>query len=597
MNNTIIPVKPKLSSDDYIAFDAMSLRNLIIKRLNDSGVYTDQNYLGSNLASIIDIISYSFNTLMFYLNKTSTESTFTETQLYENINNIVKLLDYKPIGYQTSTLPFRASINSTFEAGSYTIPRYSYVLAGTVSYSFNEDITFNVNQSFTSTDLTDLSNRKMVFQGTYRETPIVSAAGEKNETITINTANSLVDYFNIDVYVYEAVEQRWYKYQHVPNLYTEQTFSRSFEKRINSKYLYEITFGDGINGKRLQPGDRVIVYYLQSSGEQGIVGPGSLDSSNSTKVIFSTVNFDNIRKDIDNQQLNYITSNQFKNITFNNTVGSTLPNPVESVESIKKNAPANFKSQYRLVTKEDFETHIKINFEYFLSSVKVLNNWDYVGKYLKYFNDISIKPTQFKQILFNNILYADSCNFNNIYICGVPRVSKGSSLKYLLPAQKEIILSTIASLKPLTTEIVFVDPIYKAIDIGVNMSGTLDVLDRNACVLEVVRNGSSGRSNNSIKKDIQNIFDETFSLSDKAIGQTFDYSSFVGRLLSVDGVNQIRTRNTSTQEVYEGVSFYVWNPTYPDLDKQTVTNNLTLQDFEFMYFDNLRLLSQKIIIV
>ena len=81
-----------LAKDSYAAFDAISLRNLIIQRLNDQGTLTDQNYIGSNLASIIDIISFSFNTLIYYLNRTSSESTFTEAQLYENISRIVKLL-------------------------------------------------------------------------------------------------------------------------------------------------------------------------------------------------------------------------------------------------------------------------------------------------------------------------------------------------------------------------------------------------------------------------------------------------------------------------------------------------------------------------
>lgn len=68
-NETTLTNQYPLPKDSYAAFDAISLRNLIISRLNEQGVYTDQNYLGSNIASIIDIISYSFNTLMFYLNK------------------------------------------------------------------------------------------------------------------------------------------------------------------------------------------------------------------------------------------------------------------------------------------------------------------------------------------------------------------------------------------------------------------------------------------------------------------------------------------------------------------------------------------------
>ncbi|NDB83951.1 MAG: hypothetical protein EB127_14690, partial [Alphaproteobacteria bacterium] len=64
------------NKNEYIAFDALSLRQLIIDRLNEQNVFTEQNYIGSNLAAIIDIVSYAYNTLIFYLNKTSSESLF-----------------------------------------------------------------------------------------------------------------------------------------------------------------------------------------------------------------------------------------------------------------------------------------------------------------------------------------------------------------------------------------------------------------------------------------------------------------------------------------------------------------------------------------
>jgi len=83
---------PKYS---YAAFDAISIRNLILQRLNDQGIFTDQNYIGSNLAAIIDVISYTFNTLIYYLNRTSSEATFTEAQIFENITKLAKVLDYK----------------------------------------------------------------------------------------------------------------------------------------------------------------------------------------------------------------------------------------------------------------------------------------------------------------------------------------------------------------------------------------------------------------------------------------------------------------------------------------------------------------------
>ena len=100
-----------LNVDSYAAFDALSLKQLIISRLNSNTIFTDQNFEGSNISSVIDIIAYAYNVLLFYLNQTAAESTFTSAQVYENINKIVKLIGYKPIGIQTAILPFQATAN------------------------------------------------------------------------------------------------------------------------------------------------------------------------------------------------------------------------------------------------------------------------------------------------------------------------------------------------------------------------------------------------------------------------------------------------------------------------------------------------------
>ena len=81
-----------LPTDAYINFDAVSLKNFIIQRLNESSKFTDQNYEGSNLSSLIDIIAYTTHVLMFYLNQTSSESLFTQSSIYENMNRIIKLV-------------------------------------------------------------------------------------------------------------------------------------------------------------------------------------------------------------------------------------------------------------------------------------------------------------------------------------------------------------------------------------------------------------------------------------------------------------------------------------------------------------------------
>ena len=591
-----------LPKESYAAFDAISLRNLIIQRLNDQGIFTDQNYIGSNLAAIIDIVSYSFNTLIYYLNRTSTESTFTEAQLYENISRIVKLLDYKPVGYQTSTLTFQCSADNrdnSFDLvnGVYTIPRYSYLTIGNIPFSFNEDVSFSVSRQ-SVTELTDITNRKLLFQGVYRENPTHTASGDSNEVVTINVANALVDHFNIDVYVYEVSQNRWIQYRETSSLYTEQPSTRSYEKRLNPNFLYEITFGDGVNGRRLQQGDRVAIYFLQSSGNEGIIGPRALNDPRVGRSIFNTTAYESILSDVKQDQQSFLlTAPLLQKLFFDNVSGSTVPRNIEDADSIRKNAPANFKSQYRLVTISDYETFIRTNFDNFIGGIKAFSNWDYTSKYLKYFNDIQISPTAFRQIALNQILYSDACNFNNVYLCCVPKVAQGSTLKYLLPAQKELIISNLQPLKILTTEITFVDPIFKAITFGVKSAdGEVVVSDADFTQVEFAKTPGNNRNNQSIIADVVNVFQQFFSPLRQEIGGIFDYSLLTSNILSIDGISSITTKRLDTSETSEGLSFYLWNPTYPDLDKKAVVNNLILSPFEFLYFQDLQNIASKFVV-
>ena len=611
-----------ISQNSYAAFDAISLRNLIIERLNAQGVFTDQNYLGSNLASIIDIISYAFNALMFYLNRTSTESMFTEAQLYENMNRIVKLLDYKPVGYQTSTLPFNVYVNPTnlSTLGTFfLIPRYSYLMVGGIPFCFNEDITFSLNaaQQLNADnpqliELADISNNQLLYQGVFRENEMYTAIGDKNEVVVLNLSNLAVDHFNVHVYVWEATTEKWYQYEETNSLYIQTSFDKTFEKRLNSDRRYEIAFGDDINGRQLKAGDKVMIYYLQSFGEKGIIGANVLEDSENrgtlTKTVYDSVIYREIFEDTRQDTSSIVmTSTMLGRLLFRNSAGSTLPQNIESAESMRKNAPSNFKSQYRLVTEQDFETFVKVNFDNFISDIRVFNNWDYTSKYLKYFNDLKINATTFQQLVLNQTLYADACNFNNVYICATPKAALGSSLKYLLPAQKELIRTQVEPLKMLTTEVTFLDPIFKAVALGFKTQRDIVLSseftnDLDLFQLVVTKESTSNRTSQSIISDIVTIMQNYFNPTALKLGQTFNYTTLVDQILGVNGVENIKTYlaiegETSDIESFDGLSFIMFNPTFPDLDKKFINNNITLNPFEFLYYANFSVLSNQIVVV
>jgi len=601
MNNNV-PTYFDIPKGGYAAFDAMSLRQIIIDRLNQQGTFTDQNYIGSNLSTIIDIISYTFHTLIFYLNKTSSESMFTEAQLYENINRIVKLIDYSPIGAQTSTLTFSCSAGS-LPQGTYTLPRYAYLVADGVPFSFNEDITFT-KLTNTVEFLKEISEQKLLYQGIFQEYPLYTATGEDNELIILNTGEEIVDHFNIDIYVKPKLKNKWEQFYRTPNLILERSIANKCEIRLNSNKRYEIKFGNDINGYKLQPGDLVQIYYLNSAGSSGEVSAGALTRgvSYSAPTLPGTPRYQEIINDLLGNEFRLLDRSSAENIFVTNSTGSTTFESLETPDQIRENAPSTYKSQYRLVTIEDYVSYIKSNFANIIYDVRVFNNWEYVSEYLKYFYDIGLtNPDKTERALFNQVNFADSCNFNNVYLTVVPR-SETQEYKYLLPAQKQFISDQLLDKKTLTTEIMFTDPIYMAISLGILESNELQEFNPNdiesISQLEIVKAPGSRRDNQSIISEINSIFLNYFLQKNVKIGQTVDVLTLVQQILNVDGVNKIFTTRTDNPLLrYEGLSLLAWNPLYSEKDKQFFTNNLPLNSFQFPYFYDINSLSTKIKVV
>lgn len=576
----------------YVAFDALSLRQLIINRLNEQQIFTDQNFIGSNLASIIDIVSYSFHTLIYYLNKTSTESMFTEAQLYENVNRIVKLLDYNPAGYQTSTLSFDASA-ANLSQSIYAIPRYTTVNMNGIPFSFNEDISFVKTITNTVESLAEMSRLKLLYQGQYQQHPVYTATGEGRELFILNLSESLVDHYNIDVYIKDINTETWIKYKRTPSLYLENGVAEKFEIRLNGNKRYEIRFGDDINGKKLQTGDKVAVYYLESNGENGVVGQGFTTSEVRS---YNTPQYNEILSDVNKESLTYLTASELTKLIFKNAASSTLPKDIETVDEIRELAPAVYRSQYRLVTAEDYEAFVKTNFANIILDTRVVNNWQYTSEYLKYFYDLGVLTPSLKhRALLNQVLYADSCNFNNVYIVTVPKTATNYTLNYLVPSQKELINTTILNTRMTTTETTFIDPVYRAFSFGVgDVDSAIDATDNEMCHLVLQKDPLSRVSSDSMINRAVAILEDYFNTYNNKLGKKIDTRELTQLLYDISGVSSVRTAREDTNDSVEGVSLVTWNPEYPENDITITQNSVTLRFFEFPYFYNINSLKDLI---
>ena len=591
-DNTDLNIQP----NEYVAFDAVSLRTFIRNKLSESGLFTDQYLEGSNLTAITNIVAYSFHTLMFYLNKTSSEAMFSEAQIYENINRIVKLINYSPVGAQTSTLTFTCSANSLLPAGAYTVPRYTFLRVNNTSYSFNKDISFSKSLSGEQA-LDSVGGQALLYQGKWTEYPLYTAQGINSETVFVAPGSGvLIDHFNIDVYVKNISNNKWEQWERTESLYLENSTAKKFEVRYNEARNYEIKFGDDINGRKLNTNDIVAVYYLQSLGTDGQIGANDL--FNLPAVTYSTAQFNEIKQNVFSTDLLYLDDTNINTLSFDNSNPSTLYTTPEDANSIRKNAPGSFRSQYRLITKTDYENFVKTSFNNIIQDVKVYSNDDYINNHLRYLYDIGLtSPNQDSRVLYNQIAFSNSCNFNNVYVYSLPRATSKNKVTYLTPAQKSLIISSSSSKKPLTADVIIMDPVYKTLTVGYKLENETNVntiLEQSRLVIKLER--TAKLTADLIRNKVVGIFQSFFDPAVLTLGYTVNIVDLTAYIKDIPGVKAVYSQRIDTGEIIEGISLAIWNPSYPINDLTSTTKNFTLAEFQALYFYDIETLASRIVV-
>ena len=431
-------IESPIAKNAYIAFDGLSIKEKIQERLRQTAIFTDQNAEGSNLSALNDMLGMIGSLLIYNVNKSSVNGQFTMANLYESMNGIVKEIGYSPIGHQTASLVFGLD-TVNLNAGSYTIPRFSSISVGGYKYSLADNLAFTrISDAGTSESLVTAGESSILYQGEFIEYPTQIAAGNDNEILVINTdANTIVDNFNIVVFV-KSSNSPWKEWQKVNSAYLYNTSDEIYEVRFNEKKKYEIKFGNNINGKKLTAGDQVAIYYLKSNGTSGEVGANVLNGKKLIK--YNSSKYNTIISDV--YDVNFITSTDLQYLNSSNTYPSSYYTAPETVEQIRANAPSNFRSQFSLTTERSYSTFIRTNFSNIIHDVHTMNNETFVDSYTKYFYNLGLtKPQLENRALFNQVRFADSCNFNNIYCFTVPKTIN-NTLSYISPEQKSLIIST-----------------------------------------------------------------------------------------------------------------------------------------------------------
>ena len=400
------------------------------------------------------------------------------------------------------------------------------------------------------------------------------------------------------VFIKETNENdKWFEWKRTPSIYLLEPNKRGFEIRYNENKTYELKFGNNINGKKLNIGDEIAIYYLKSSGVDGKVTKNAFVDS--TINVYNTTQYDQIFADVKDTSLNYITIDESTDITLNNTEDSTDFGAEETTQEIKQNSPRFFSSEYKLTTKADYKSFIKRNYKNLIYDVTVYNNSDYTNRYLKYLNDeLGLTDyTASTNALFNQYQYADSADANNIYLTIVPNLRKNKSVvtrsNYLSPALKEKIQTEIENYKLLNSEIAFIDPIYLKLDAAIKFSGEpARVAYKDVTEIQLVKSSRTLINEEELKSKVFNII--TTYIKGLKLGATVDVRYLNNEIEKINELIEFKTTRTDINSSVPGLSFCLFNPIYNGKDLKFIDTRWKLKPFQIPYIENERAFKDKI---
>ena len=328
--------------------------------------FTDYDFEGSALSNLIDVLAYNTYYTAFNTNMVVNELFIDSATLRDNVVALAKQLGYRPKSITAPT----AYISFTVTYDNPTTDTELFLKKGS---GFTATYDGTVYQYVVTEDAkAQVSNDQAVFTNVpIREGTLLTS------NFTVNSQDSQrfildnkdIDTNTIKVKVYPGGGSFNEPYLLATNILGVDGNSKVFFLDEIEDERYELLFGDGVLGKKLDSGTLISVDYLTTSGP----------ASNGVKTfVFSGVL----------ENINGVTPN--KSITVQSTVAASGGEEIESLTKIKYNAPKTFGAQDRAVTADDYEAIVR-NIYPATSDIIIFGGEDQVPpEYGKVF--ISLKP-------------------------------------------------------------------------------------------------------------------------------------------------------------------------------------------------------------
>jgi len=324
----------------FTNLDFDQIKTQIKDYLRANSNFTDFDFEGSNFSVLIDTLAYNTYITAFNSNMIVNESFLDSATIRENVVSLARTIGYVPRSKTAAKAAITLRVPTT-TASSFLTLQAGLVCVGSfdnTSYSFSlsEDVTAAVSGGIATfgSSVTPIN----VYEGSLL-----------SKQFTVNTAQDqrfILDNPNIDtstmvVYV-KGINDTGLgrEYTKVDNILRLSKISEIYLIQEVQDERYEILFGDGFFGKKLENNSVITVKYIITSGKTGN-GATSFDFQG---------NF------VDSSNIRVTPSGT---VTVNTIQKASNGGEIESLSSIKYFAPRLYSAQYRAVTSRDYEAIIQ----------------------------------------------------------------------------------------------------------------------------------------------------------------------------------------------------------------------------------------------
>ena len=317
----------------FTNLDFDQIKTSIKSYLRANSDFTDFDFEGSNFSVLIDTLAYNTYINAFNANMIVNESFLDSATLRENVVSLARNIGYVPRSRSASKANVSLSVSNagdkttaTFQAGLVCVGSTNdsnYV------FSIPEDVTTTLKSG--SGTFSDIA----IYEGTYLKKQFV-VDGSLDQRFILD--NSFIDSSTIVVKVKgtsDSGEGR--EYSRVDNIIQLNKNSEIYLIQEVQDEKYELLFGDGYFGKKLENGAIITVSYITTNGEEG---------NGANNFAFAGRILDNVGEVL-------------QNVTITSNTRSANGGSIESIDSIKHFAPRLYSSQYRAVTARDYEAIIQ----------------------------------------------------------------------------------------------------------------------------------------------------------------------------------------------------------------------------------------------